>query len=241
MLPQIPYRGKDFHIAWLLEPSSQLAGDMLNIIPLGKNRIGLYVMDVSGHGVPASLLSVTMHHALSSNPVHSCLYVRENGNDSSPHPARPSEVLEQLNARFPFDPEQKQFVTILFGIYDTTDRIFRYASAGHCPPILLPKNGATEIYPSAGFPIGFVPEPRYEEHEIRLNPGDRFFLFSDGMVEPFNAVEVEFGMDRFVKTLSENRLFPLEKTLSSTLVSVRKWAKDSVLEDDATILGLEVL
>jgi sigma-B regulation protein RsbU (phosphoserine phosphatase) len=111
-----------------------VAGDTLNIIPLDDEHIGVFVLDVSGHGVPSALLSVTLSRALSRTPDTSVLWKQEE-ESSAPTIASPVEVATELTRRFPFDPETSQYFTLVYGILSTSSPEFKYVCAGHPAPI----------------------------------------------------------------------------------------------------------
>src|SRR5207248_11458922 len=114
--PRVP--GADF--AWAYRPCDELAGDGLNVIPLGGGEVGLYVLDVSGHGVAAALLSVTLSRLLSPPSDPSSVLVK-GGDDPDgvgPLPVPPAEVAEELGRRFPFDLANGQYFTMVYGLLD---------------------------------------------------------------------------------------------------------------------------
>ena len=120
-VPRIP--GMDF--AWIFQPCDELAGDGLNIIPLGNGKVGLYVLDVSGHGVAAALLSVTLSRLLSlpSEPSSILIQNRDVGDRFDITP--PAEVAARLNRLFPFDSATGQFATLVYGVLNTATGEFR--------------------------------------------------------------------------------------------------------------------
>jgi len=240
LLPAALPRVKGLNIAWSLEPCDELAGDTLNVVPLDDTHVGLYVVDVSGHGVPASLLSVTLNRWLSPTRDHSVLFRPEPKSEDGFSIASPVQVAEKLNGLFPMDIESHQYFTIFYGILDVETRLFRYVSAGHPAPIYLPSGDKARFLPADGFPVGFLPDAGFEEHAVTLSRGDRLFVYSDGVVEALNAHEEEFSDQRLRRVFYQNRQNPLREAISSVLSAVKEWRGDSSLEDDATILGIEV-
>ncbi len=176
--PDVP--GVEF--AWRLDPCTELAGDFLNFYRLADNLAGAYVLDVSGHGVAASLLSVTVSRMLSGTSRQSVLFDAAGGPDQR-NPASPSRVAEKLNELFPFDPRTAQFFTLLYGLVDTSNRTFRYVSAGHLPPIRVPRQGEPTQLDSDGLPIGLFPDSAWMDRTVQLQEGDRVYLYTDGLVE----------------------------------------------------------
>ncbi|MGB5661427.1 MAG: PP2C family protein-serine/threonine phosphatase, partial [Thermoanaerobaculia bacterium] len=233
--PDIP--GVEF--AWRLDPCTELAGDFLNFYRLADNLAGAYVLDVSGHGVAASLLSVTVSRMLSGTSRQSVLFDAAGGPDQR-NPASPSNVAEKLNELFPFDPRTAQFFTLLYGLVDTSDRTFRYVSAGHLPPIRVPNRGEPTQLDSDGKPIGLFPDSAWKDRTAQLDDGDRVYVYTDGLVEAESRQGVEFGVDRLTELLASLRNEPLDTGLDRALQSVNAWTGPTPLEDDASILAIEV-
>jgi sigma-B regulation protein RsbU (phosphoserine phosphatase) len=232
--PEIP--GVKF--AWGFRPCDELAGDLLGIVPLADGCVGLFVIDVAGHGVPAALLSVTLSHWLARARARSPLLTHgASGSTVSP----PARVAESLSAQFPLDVRTCQYFTMLYGVLDAERRIFRFVSAGHPSPVLLPRDHAPRLLWASGFPIGMIPDAKYDETEIALGPGDRLFLYSDGIAEARNSAGEEFGLQAFLDALHNSRAEPLDDALTSVLAEVESHARASGMKDDLTILGIEIL
>src|SRR5687768_15194517 len=132
--PRVP--GTEF--AWVYRPCDELAGDGLNVIPLGDGKVGLYILDVSGHGVTSALLSVTLSRLLSPPSDPSSILIREGDARDRFDITPPAEVAGRLNQLFPFDSATGQFATMVYGILNTATGEFRYVSAGHPGPVHLP-------------------------------------------------------------------------------------------------------
>src|SRR5687768_8400997 len=177
-VPRVP--GMNF--AWLYRPCDELAGDGLNIIPLGDGKVALYVLDVSGHGVASALLSVTLSRLLSPPSDRSSILVREAPVGGALNITPPAEVAARLNRLFPFDSATEQFATLIYGILDVAAGEFRYVSAGHPGPVHLRRGDDPVVIASHGFPIG-LSEEACEEHSVSLGAGDRLYLYSDGVPE----------------------------------------------------------
>ncbi len=228
------------NIAWRFNPCSELAGDFLNLYQLDKNLLGLYLLDVSGHGVAAALLSVTVSRMLSESSRQSVLFDAAAGpNDRSL--LSPAGVAAKLNELFAFDPRTAQFFTLLYGLLDTDKRTFRYVSAGHPPPIRVPRQGKPTSLDSDGLPIGLISERAWVDRSEQLEVGDRVYLYTDGLVEAENADDVEFGIDRLTDLLASLRSQPLESGLDQVLQVVDDWTGPTPLEDDASILAVEIM
>ncbi|MFH1922023.1 MAG: GAF domain-containing SpoIIE family protein phosphatase, partial [Planctomycetota bacterium] len=157
---------------WSFVSSSQLGGDLLGYHWLDDKRLALYVLDVSGHGVGASLHSVTVYTALRRQTLPNVRF------------DEPGEVLSAMNRAFPMDEHSDKFFTAWYGVYDTATRTLRYASGGHPPAIVVdPSTGASLQLSMASFMIGAIPDVTYETESHILPPGARLYLFSDGVFE----------------------------------------------------------
>jgi sigma-B regulation protein RsbU (phosphoserine phosphatase) len=231
--------------AWHFEPCDELAGDGLNVLALDDRRVALYVLDVSGHGVAAALLSVTLSRLLSPPRDPSSVLVRacnggdENALGGSAVPLQPWEVADELSRRFPFDPATGQYFTILYGLFDVVTGQFEYVSAGHPGLAHVPSRADPRIIDVPGYPIGLAPSG-YQSHALCLEPGDRLYLYSDGITEAMNPTDTLFGGERLLRGLLRGRSVPLVESVSDVLSDVRSWCGTGTrLRDDISILGVE--
>lgn len=233
--PQIP--GVEF--AWSYRPCDELAGDGLNIIQLGDEQIGLYVMDVSGHGVSAALLSVTLSRLLSSPSDPSSILVKGRGTAGQLDLTPPAEVAERLNLLFPYDIATEQYATLMYGILEVPTGDFRYVSAGHPGPLHLPAGGAARIIESPGFPIGLGGEA-YEERCLRLAAGDRLYLYSDGLPDAMSPTGERFGDARLLDAVATGAKKPLDEGLAIILDEITLWQGGASPNDDISLLAVEI-
>jgi sigma-B regulation protein RsbU (phosphoserine phosphatase) len=145
-------------LAWSFRPCRELAGDMLDVIPLGEHHVGFYVADVSGKGVPAALLSVTLSHTLSAVPEPSCLLSRP-GPRAPYVPTPPALVAATLNRQFQREQRRVQYFTMFYGVLDLRSRVLQFVSAGHPPAIVVPQEGQPSLLPSRASPWGSSRRP----------------------------------------------------------------------------------
>ncbi len=234
-VPHLP--GADF--AWAYRPCDELAGDGLNIIPLGDARVGLYILDVSGHGVASALLSVTLSRLLSPPTEPSSILIRGGDARDRLDVTPPAEVAARLNRLFPFDTATEQFATMVYGILDTATGEFRYVSAGHPGPVHLPSGADPVILESRGTPIGLA-DDAYEERSVRLRAGDRLYLYSDGVPEARNPAGTQFGDARLMEGIARGRSGPLQEGVGSLLEEIARWHGPQRPQDDISILAVEV-
>jgi PAS domain S-box-containing protein len=225
---------------WQLIACDELAGDTLNAVSLDSRYNVFYVVDVSGHGVQASLLSVALNHWLSdrSNQIVTEGYV--SGKSDERYALSPKEVLKRLNRQFPLDPETGQYFTIVYAVLDTITNECCLATAGHPAAIFAPSGGPPVLVQSDNFPIGVVPNPEFRENLVKMNPGDRMYFFSDGLVEATNAREERFESQRLLDGLSATRTLSLEESVSQFITRVKEWSGKTSFEDDVSLLGFEI-
>lgn len=227
-------------ISWAFEPCDELAGDILNVFPLDEQHIGLYVLDVSGHGVPSALLSVTLSRLLTPAFEQSSLLKRRVKQPPHYDITPPERVAAYLNRQFPLDERTGQYFTLLYGILDTRSLELRYAQAGQPPPIHIAADGAARMLEGGGLPIGFSEEGVWEPGVVRLCPGDRLYLYSDGAYEALSPSEERFGFDRLLGTFRDSRSLDIEQSVRETVVRLREWiGPGRPPYDDVTLLALE--
>ena len=137
-------------------------------------------------------------------------------------------------------PAQLQTVTLpVHGILDLEAHRMRYVTAGHPDPILIREGRAVNIDPQPGFPIGMVDMDKYEESTLELQPGDRLYLFSDGVYEELNTDREQYGRKRIVSTLERNHSRSLADSLDALVQEVAAWRGDESFTDDISILAAE--
>jgi PAS domain S-box-containing protein len=229
LLPQIDR----VHFAWAFRPCDELAGDILNIFQLDAKHIGFYVLDVSGHGVSAALLSVAVSHFLSPLAPNSLLRSPDG------RLARPSEVLERLNIQFSSDPSE-QFSTLFYAVLELSTFEMNYANAGHPGPLLVSEGGAMRTLQNSSFPIGIVDEATYDDEVVRFEPWDCLWLYSDGLVEAMNDRGEQFGNERLVAELRACNAVPVNQGVERLLQIVEDWTGNNGPQDDISIVAIGI-
>ena len=226
------------NFAWHYSPCTELAGDMLNVLPLDDDHVGVYLLDVSGHGVQAALMAVTACRYLSNHQdASSVLWKRRDGN-SDYQLQSPAAAAEQLNARLVAHSLTEQYFTLVYGILNHRTGEFRYTVAGHPAPVHVTAPGRPVFLSGNGLPIG-IAQTDYEEHSIQLDPGDRVIFYSDGVTECMNVTGELFGNSRFLHSLRSTVDHSLDTTLSNILNHIQTWSGDAPFHDDVSVLALE--
>jgi PAS domain S-box-containing protein len=234
-LPEIP----GIRFAWEFRPCQQLAGDFLNVLPLDEYHVGVYILDVSGHGVAAALLSVTLSHVLSPVADHSLLYQAAPESPGTYRIASPAEVVARLNNRFRPGPRAMQYFTMIYGVLDVRTRDLRYVTAGHPGPVRLRRGAAPLILESGGLPVGLLPDASYEERTVGIERGDRLYFATDGLADAENTAGQEFGVEKLLEAYDRNRRLPLHESLGAVMTCVEEWCAPARPADDVAMLAIE--
>tara|TARA_R110002111_G_scaffold1162_2_gene8209 strand:+ start:161 stop:1390 length:1230 start_codon:yes stop_codon:yes gene_type:complete len=234
LLPTVLPDVERVNFAWTFRPCDELAGDILNIYQLDEQHIGFYVLDVSGHGVSAALLSVVVSRLLSPHGPSSLLRWSTDGRLASP-----SEVLERLNRQF-VSEQSDQFFTLFYGVLNLRTFELCYANAGHPGPVIIDEHGAITTLQHSSFPIGIVDETTYKDCLVSLNPGDRLWLYSDGLIEAMNGEGVLYGKDRLDAELQAANTMSVCEGVEYLMKIVEDWAGQSGPQDDISLIALGI-
>ena len=232
---------RDVNFGWIFNPCDEIGGDLFNIFKLDNEHLGIFFIDVSGHGVSSALFSFALSKILSPLPDQSSLFREYAENPDSASILPPGEVAKHLNNRFPLDTETEQYFTLLYGILDRKSQEFHYVSAGHPGIVYHAYNSSPRIISVASPPIGFIPGFEYQEKIIPLSSGDRLYIYSDGIVEAGNKENQLFGEKGLTKALAESRNSPLKDTLQFLINGLNQWLGQTKAEDDISILGIEIV
>ena len=216
---------KHLRINAAYHPMTAVAGDFYEFISVDQHRIGFLIADVSGHGVPAALISAMIKVAMQSLV-------------SFAHD--PPEVLRRLNGIL-FGQLQDQFVTAAYLWLDTEIHQGLYSAAGH-PPLLRWSDGKLERIESNGLVIGIKPDSEYPIREIPIHPGDRFLLYTDGVVESENSAGEFFGDRKLEEIVRSDQSLPPSRLSEQILSGISHWRLDSApQQDDITLIIADVV
>jgi sigma-B regulation protein RsbU (phosphoserine phosphatase) len=221
ILPEAMPELHGLHVAAQYVPMSEVAGDFYEFLVVDEKRLGVLIADVSGHGVPAALVASMVKVAIAAQFEHA---------------DDPAKVMAGLNSVLS-GKLQGQFVTAAYLFLDLQSRTGRYSAAGH-PPLLhycAADNSIHDIVEN-GLILGIMPFASYESRDLTVGSGDRFLLYTDGVLEADRRGE-EFGPDR-VKTILAQPL-SAEQLCASLSREVRAWSQD-VAGDDITIVSLAI-
>ena len=240
LLPEALPRIRGIDLAWAFRPCQELAGDTLNVFLLDDHRVALYILDVSGHGVASALLSVTLSRLPSPIPEHSVLYQPVGDSARSYRVAPPGYVIARLNQQFPFEPQTAQYFTMFYGVLEIKTRELHYVSAGNVNSVYVSAGVPPRILEAGSAPVGLFSTSSYEEQVLKMGPGDRLYLSTDGVIDAENAAQQEFGVKRLIQALDRSHRAPLSDSLTSVIACAEQWCAPSAFADDVSMLGLEI-
>ncbi len=235
--PDIP----SVQLAWTYSPCDELAGDFLNFFPLDDRHLAAFVVDVSGHGVASSLLAVTVGRVMTPMVSSSSMLVKPTDGESGKRIVSPAEVAYELNNRFPMEDQGNLYFTMVYGVLDKQTQEFRFVSAGHPNVVHVPAGGKPKLVETADMAIGWIEDTEFEEHCLQLAPGDRIYLYSDGVPEAMDQDLEEFGDDRMLESLTKSSTEPVNVSTQQLLDAVHEWCSVNGPKDDVSILGIDIV
>jgi len=222
-IPKLP----GLEIAARFLPMTSVAGDFYDFIQIDGKHIGILIADVSGHGLPSALIASMLQVSLTGQAGHA---------------SEPSKVLAGLN-RALCGKFTDNFVTAAYVFVDLEKSLMRYAGAGH-PPVLQWRNstGKTAKVLENGLVLGMFGEAIYEALEFPLEPGDRYVLYTDGVPEAANPSEEQFGVERFMRFIENNKHLGADQFVQTFLTELSRWSGQTAeqgQQDDITLLVVD--
>ena len=213
-------------MAHLYQPAADVAGDYYDVIALPDGTWLLCVADVTGHGVPAAM-SATMLKTLVSN--------------AAEHQADLDQILRLTNRRFAAVCLPEDFASMALVRWSPEASTLEYASAGHEPGWFLPAAGSLRKLPSTGWLLAIREDATWETETLRVGPGDRLLLVTDGVTEAMSPTEEMFGRDRLARVFLRHRDISVAKTVQEIDRALTAHRDTEVPSDDATVVAIEFL
>ncbi len=234
-------RFRDFgraQVSLLLRSSGHVGGDLVGMFPIREGRVGLYSIDVSGHGISSALMTARLAGYLSATSLDQNVALFADGTGS--YAMRPpGEAISALNRLFLDELETEHYFTMLLAEVDLETGHVRMAQAGHPHPIVQRADGTTEIIGQGGLPVGLVDGAEYQEFETVLSPGDRMMVHSDGIVECADPDGTLLGDEGAAKMLTDLRQTSGMACLESVVWRMAQYAGDDHFDDDVSAVLLE--
>ncbi len=226
-IPQIP----GFKVAWEFKPSSYISGDMFNIFVLDDCRLGFYMLDVMGNGLPAALQAVSISYILKP-------FFRTNYNNDVDSFLKPSITLKLLHQNFTNHALSGNFFTIFYGVLNTETLELTYARAGHPAPIVLSRGDKIDELQEGGLPIGLFNNSTYEDYTYHLKQGDKLLVFTNGIIE--NNKHGGFDREDFLSFMTSHINLEIN-TLLKAIMDKAIFSEKGQQTDDIALLGIEIV
>jgi phosphoserine phosphatase RsbU/P len=233
-------------------PARTVSGDYYDFLTASSHKMILAVGDISGKGISAALLMATIHSAVRAYSIESLPQLREavrepvavgavsgGGRMMATFPegveVSPGALLALLNHQLYESTPPEKYATLFLGIYDGRSQRLTYSNGGHLPPILVGEDGSIRRLEDGGTVVGLFDNMTYAEGAVDMHPGEIFVAYSDGVTEPENDFG-EFGEQRLIDLVRENRHLPLPQISQMVTAAVDTWIGDKEQPDDVTLV-----
>ena len=225
ILPSYNPQISNLVVAAAYRPMTAVAGDFYDFIFVDPCKTGILLADVAGHGVPAALIAAMIKVALQSLQYCAC---------------EPAQLLRNLN-HILCPQLRAQLASAAYLFLDTEKHLARYAAAGH-PPLIHCRDGRLQRLDNNGLLLGVLPDVEYPVCKVAIESGDRFVLYTDGVIEPENAQGHSFGDSRLDQVVRANRVYPPAVLVNQLLAELRQWQpRATYQQDDITLIVIDVL
>lgn len=218
--PMFPER-QDLEISALMQPASEVGGDLFDAFFVDNRHLFICIGDVSGHGIPAALF---MARAIGLMRI------------AAMGTMRPDQVIEKINDQLCAGNDTNLFVTLFCGLLNVETGHLVYSNGGHCAPILVSGNGATALPIPKGALVGALPDLTFSSLEMVLAPEDTLVCYTDGVTEAQPVSGEEFSEERLVELLCRERSQSTETIVESVRREVTEFTGNNTLDDDYTLL-----
>ena len=224
IFPAFPDR-EEFDVFASMTPAKEVGGDFYDFFMVDDTHLAIVMADVSGKGVPAALFMVIGKTLLKDHT--------QPGRDLG-------EVFSEVNELLCASNSEGLFITAFEGVLDLATGEFNFVNAGHEMPFICSREGAFKPYKiKPGFVLAGMEEMKYKAGSLALNPGDKVFLYTDGVTEAANAQNELYGMKRLEGALNQNRNAAPDDLLPSIKADIDQFVGEAPQFDDITMLCME--
>jgi serine phosphatase RsbU (regulator of sigma subunit) len=221
-LPSVAPKLPGLDLAGHNAPCRTVGGDYYDFFPYENGRVAMVLGDVSGKGMPASLLMMGLQARVQA---------------LAEEPSDIASVMTRLNRLTCANCPANRFITLFFCLLDGATGELVYCNAGHNPPVLMRADGKRELLRGGGPVVGIIPEMEYSEYRNRMEPGDTLLIYSDGVTEAANPQNEEFETERLVETVRLSRHLSASQIVERIRMAVAAHAAGAPQSDDITIIA----
>jgi len=227
LLPEAPPIVPGYELAVSNQPCYEVGGDYYDFLSLGPQTLLLVVADVEGKGVASAMVMSNLQATLRALVTH----------------LHSLEVLAlSLNEMIFNDTKSRKFLSVFMGLLDTRRNGLHYINAGHVPPIVVDgKSGEYRLLQEGGTVVGLFPDAEYARGSCKLHPGDIFVACTDGITEPCDLNEEEYGTERLAECVSRNRHKAAQEIIDCVLFELEEFARGGVHIDDKVLMVMKVV
>ena len=232
-LPDTITQIEGYDIAARSVEAKEVGGDFfdvipLEVVPLGPGKLGVMIADVSGKGIPAALFMALSRIVVRVNAMW---YAR-----------KPAAAIRDANTIISHDSKSGMFVTLFYGLMDSTSRTFTYVNAGHNPPIhYSAADGTLSELGATGIAIGVLDDSKYTQDTVQMAQNDLLILYTDGITEAENARLEMFGLERLKEVILASHTVSSKDIIDEILNAVRAFTGDQPQSDDITLMVIRSL
>lgn len=232
-------RFHDSEVGFLLQSSGHVGGDLIGAFRICEDRVGIFSIDVSGHGVAAAMLSARLSALFSDGAQGQNIAITTDPQTGNRLGVPPETVAARMNDLMLQEMETETYLTLAYADLNLATGQARLVQAGHPHPAIQRKCGKVEFIGEGGLPIGLIPQAIYSGFDVQLSPGDRLFLYSDGITECRNLQNTEFGEDRLGSLMLSLSHLRCLSFLDALKWELGRWSGKEEFSDDVSGVVLE--
>jgi len=213
----------EFSIFASMIAAKEVGGDFFDFFMIDNQRLGFVIGDVSGKGVTAAIFMAVSRTLIRATGIKG---------------VTTHECMNYVNRLLCNDNDSLMFVTVFYGILNIASGEIEYVNAGHNPPYIVSENNVKLVEMTGGPILGCIEDVEYQSKNVKLNPGDLLFLFTDVVTEAFNNQEEPYGDVRLVTYLHEQMGGPIEEVVRKSFASVSEFSAGVPQSDDITLMAI---
>jgi sigma-B regulation protein RsbU (phosphoserine phosphatase) len=226
ILPKVfpPFPTQDnFDIYASMVPAKEVGGDFYDFFLIDDQRVGFVIGDVSGKGIPAAIVMAVSRTLIRATGIKGF---------------SASECIDYVNNLLCNESTSSMFVTVFYGILNIPRGEIEYVNAGHNPPYLLTAAGITKVGMTHGIALGIMEKIHYRSEIIKIRPGEKLFLYTDGITEAFNMEEVAYGTEKLENFLRKHQDASIKEIVKASFIDVKAYVDRAPQSDDITLLAI---